>query len=197
MERKKWLFRILVLGDEGVGKTTLVTSLIAEQFVAQTKGVIGGTLLYDENGKQLETIDGETGGYFYTKDISVEQNIVTLQFSIPTEYITSRKESMKDFLRAHLSVVCYDWYDCESFSNLSKWITFVRRDSKMDEPRPIVLVACKGDLSRAIPEETVKSFTADNQCLFHAVTSAKTLLNVKEFFHRIATACREHQYPFC
>ncbi len=58
-QRKKVLLKVIILGDSGVGKTSLMNKFVNNKFVHQYKATIGAD--------------------FLTKEIKIDDKLVTLQ----------------------------------------------------------------------------------------------------------------------
>ncbi|XP_023238297.1 ras-related protein Rab-7a-like [Centruroides sculpturatus] len=64
--RKKVLLKVIILGDSGVGKTSLMNQYVNKKFSNQYKATIGAD--------------------FLTKEVTVDDRLVTMQVMIITNY---------------------------------------------------------------------------------------------------------------
>lgn len=120
------LVRILLLGDQGVGKTSLILSLVSEEFP--------------------EDVPGKAEEITIPADVTPEQ--------VPTNIVDysaaeQSPESLSEEIRK-ASAVCivYSVEDDSSIDRItSHWLPLVRSSVGEDEPRkPVVLVGNKIDL---------------------------------------------------
>mmetsp|Transcript_14909 Transcript_14909/g.22430 ORF Transcript_14909/g.22430 Transcript_14909/m.22430 type:complete len:201 (-) Transcript_14909:117-719(-) len=161
-----YLLRLLIVGDTGVGKTSLLIRFHEGQFIVHQKTTIG----VDYKAKEVE-IDGEN---------------VKLQI-----WDTAGQERFKSMTAAfynkgHGIILVFDVSLEESFRSLPAWI----RDIKRDAPRDceIVLCANKTDLPVEMWEVSREQFTlfAQENNLPVFETSASSGSNVEEVFKAVA-----------
>lgn len=67
--RKKVLLKVIILGDSGVGKTSLMNQYVNKKFSNQYKATIGAD--------------------FLTKEVMVEDRIVTMQVILVSNYLNA------------------------------------------------------------------------------------------------------------
>ena len=67
--RKKVLLKVIILGDSGVGKTSLMNQYVNKKFTNQYKATIGAD--------------------FLTKEVMLEDKLVTMQVSVPRDPVAS------------------------------------------------------------------------------------------------------------
>ncbi|CAF0935340.1 unnamed protein product [Adineta ricciae] len=156
-----YLFKILIIGDSGVGKTTILQRFAQDYFSTEYVATIG--------------VD------FQIKTIDVDQKRCKLQV-----WDTAGQDRFKcvvsSFYRnANGVMICFDLTDLESFRNVGNWIEEVKR--YCPEQTPIFLVGTKSDLQtrRMIPYETIKAFAQVKQ-LSYLETSSKTNENIERCF---------------
>ena len=158
----EYCFKLVMLGDSGVGKTSLVKYEINNQFINNTDS----TIIFEHS----------------FKNFNILEKIVRLQI-----WDTCGQEiyhsSMKNFYRSALCiVVVFSLESLDSFYNVNKWIEEIRNNNT--EESILVLIGNKSDLTqpRAIPKELIDDYC--NKCgienYFEA--SAKTGENVHEIF---------------
>ena len=159
-----YLFKIIVVGDGAVGKTTLTKKLITGKFQTKYKMTIGVDLS--------------------VKYLQIGQNKVKLQI-----WDTGGQERFKYvspiYYRGALGALCcYDIAKKDSFENVPMWITNVENYCGNI---PIVLVATKKDLEdfRVIKEEIGRNFAIEKGLLFFE-TSSKSGFNLKKPFFTLA-----------
>ncbi|KAI9144369.1 putative YPT6-GTP-binding protein of the rab family [Paraphysoderma sedebokerense] len=160
-------FKLVFLGEQSVGKTSLITRFMYDTFDNTYQATIG--------------ID------FLSKTMYLEDRTVRLQL-----WDTAGQERFRSLIPSYIrdssvAVVVYDITNRNSFMNTSKWIDDVRAERGNDVI--IVLVGNKTDLSdkrQISPEEGEKKAKEYNVMFIE--TSAKAGYNVKALFRKIAQA---------
>ncbi|KAG2749662.1 GTP binding protein [Suillus brevipes Sb2] len=157
--------KIVLLGDQSVGKTSLITRFMYDTFDNTYQATIG--------------ID------FLSKTMYLEDRTVRLQL-----WDTAGQERFRSLIPSYIrdssvAIVVYDITNRQSFLSTSKWIDDVRSERGNDVI--IVLVGNKADLSEkrqvTIEEATAKSTQMN---IMFMETSAKAGHNVKSLFKKIA-----------
>jgi small GTP-binding protein len=160
-----YLFKVVLVGDAEVGKTSLTTRFAYGTF---TDGYIS-TLGVD----------------FIVKSIPLNNYIVKLQ-----AWDTAGQERYSGvrpiyYRGAKGALLVYDITVRQSFVNLEKWLAQIRKYSGPHVP--IIIVGNKLDLaeSRTVENDEVKVYSADRNALYFE-TSAKTDYAVTEVFRKLA-----------
>ena len=158
-------FKLVMLGDSGVGKTSLVKHEINNVFYGERDS----TIIFEHSFKNFE-IMGKT---------------IRLQI-----WDTCGKEvyhsSMKNFYRSALCImVVFSLEDSDSFYEVNKWIEEIQENNTDDSI--LVLIGNKCDLTqpRTIPRETIEDYCKKNRIENYFEASAKTGENVHELFKTI------------
>ena len=159
--------KIVLIGESGVGKTSIISQFIDQIFQNDQQSTIGGTFstktIKCGNGKILKLEIWDTAGQ--------------------ERYRSVTKMFYKD---ANAAILVYDITNKFSFEELQKyWIEQVKESS----PRNIILAiaANKSDLIEyeQVDEGAARQFAKDNDAIF-AVTSAKQTSCVESLFLDIA-----------
>ncbi|PAV23867.1 GTP binding protein [Pyrrhoderma noxium] len=157
--------KIVLLGDQSVGKTSLITRFMYDTFDNTYQATIG--------------ID------FLSKTMYLEDRTVRLQL-----WDTAGQERFRSLIPSYIrdssvAIVVYDITNRASFLSTSKWIDEVRSERGNDVI--IVLVGNKADLSdkREVTLEQGNE-KADELKIMFMETSAKAAYNVKTLFKKIA-----------
>ncbi|KAG2197565.1 hypothetical protein INT47_009563 [Mucor saturninus] len=160
-------FKLVFLGEQSVGKTSLITRFMYDTFDNTYQATIG--------------ID------FLSKTMYLEDRTVRLQL-----WDTAGQERFRSLIPSYIrdssvAVVVYDITSRVSFQNTSKWIEDVRAERGTEVI--IVLVGNKTDLNdrREVTLEEGEKKANDCNVMF-IETSAKAGHNVKALFRRIAQA---------
>jgi Ras-related protein Rab-11A len=160
------LFKTIIVGDGGVGKTAL-----ASQF---SKGFI------TEDYKNVIGVD------FHTKNISIDTLSGTKKYKLQI-WDTGGQERFSSirpmYYRGSLgALLIFDLTNHSTFEHLPQWIDNIRTNTKTKIP--ILLVGNKSDLVdiRSVSIKEINQFTKDFN-LYYMETSAKTGEGVEDCFY--------------
>jgi Ras-related protein Rab-18 len=159
-------FKIILIGDSSVGKTSLVNRFMGYEFDENYSCTISA----DFKIKSIN-IDPSTGAELTVWDTCGQEKFraITRQY----------------FKDAHGIVLVYDVENKSSFDGLSLWLNEIYSNTKADIS--IVLVANKIDiLDRKISKEEGQEFASKNNLLY-VETSSKEGINIDEPFEKLAT----------
>ncbi|MHA1149246.1 MAG: GTP-binding protein [Promethearchaeota archaeon] len=164
-----YLFKSIVVGDGGVGKTALTLRFSKGFFTEDYKMTIG--------------VD------FHVKTISIDSPEGTLRCKLQI-WDTGGQERFSSirpmYYRGSLGgLLIFDLTNYESFEHLPQWLDEVRANIKTEIP--LLLVGNKSDLieERKVSIEEINEFTRDFN-LYYMETSAKTGEGVGDCFHILA-----------
>ncbi|XP_003391777.3 PREDICTED: ras-related protein Rab6-like [Amphimedon queenslandica] len=159
-------FKIVFLGEEAVGKTSIITRFMYDTFDSNYQATIG--------------ID------FLAKTMYLDDRMVRLQL-----WDTAGQERFKALVPAYIrdsaiAIVVYDITNSASFDAVDQWIEDVRAERGDDVV--IVLTGNKLDLEdRVISTEKGESKAKELNVIF-VETSAKSGANIKQLFKRAVLA---------
>lgn len=161
-----YLFKVVLIGDSGVGKSNLLSRFTRNEFNLESKSTIG-----------VE---------FATRSIQVDGKIVKAQI-----WDTAGQERYRAITSAYYrgavgALLVYDISKKGTFENVSRWLKELKDHA--DANIVIMLVGNKSDLQhlRAVTTEEGTKFSAGNSLSF-IETSALDATNVNEAFTRILT----------
>jgi len=164
-----YLFKILIIGDSGAGKSCLMLRYTRD----------------DYRDNHMTTI----GVDFQTRFIQIKNEIIKLLL-----WDTAGQEKFRSITEAyyrgsHGVLIVYDITDLKSFKNIKRWLSDIQ--SHALEDIQILLVGNKCDLieNRQVSYEQGKKL-ADDVGINFIETSAKTSMNVEEAFMMISTQKR-------
>ncbi|XP_041984003.1 ras-related protein Rab-24-like [Aricia agestis] len=165
-------FKIVLLGSEHVGKTSLVIRFVNCNFNSSTpyQNTIGAAFCAKSmhvNGKDFNVGIWDTAG-------------------------SERYEAMTRmyYRGAHAAIICYEPSSLESWTRLRHWLQELRT---VEEDCKVYLCGTKKDLldmgavERQVPEDIVATYSQGLSG--HFLTSSKTGENVEEFFTKIVEDC--------
>jgi len=158
--------KLVFLGDESVGKTSIITRFMYDHFDDTYQATIG--------------ID------FLSKTMYLEDRVVRLQL-----WDTAGQERFRSLIPSYIrdssvAIVVYDITNKTSFINTNKWIDDVR-DERGDNV-VIMLVGNKTDLQddRQVTATEGEEKAKELNVMF-TETSAKSGDNIKQLFRQVAT----------
>ena len=140
------LFKIIVIGDAGVGKSNII--------VQYTKN------LFDSNIKPTLGVE------FIMKKMTVNNRLVKLQIWDTAGQEKYRALAKNLYRNAFGVLICYDISKRKSFDSLRKWIEEARQYAT--ENASIILVGNKKDLNdmREVSTEEGQSLAQESKCFF-------------------------------
>ncbi|XP_043560695.1 ras-related protein Rab-41 isoform X2 [Chiloscyllium punctatum] len=160
-------FKLVFLGEQSVGKTSLITRFMYDSFDNTYQATIG--------------ID------FLSKTMYLEDRTIRLQL-----WDTAGQERFRSLIPSYIrdsaaAVVVFDIANLNSFQQTSKWIDDVRTERGSDVI--IMLVGNKTDLAdkRQVSMEEGERKARELNVMY-IETSAKAGYNVKQLFRRVAAA---------
>ena len=153
-------FKIMILGESMVGKTSFITRYTLDKFGERylcTIGIDFQVKIVSKNGKEIKLQIWDTAGQERYRNVA-----------------KSYFQSSQGF------IVCYDISNKNSFNQVKYWVEQIKSIS--DEKTKCILVGTKCDLSeREVSEEEGSEFAKKLGFKFFE-TSAKLNMNVNEAF---------------
>lgn len=158
-------FKLVLLGESAVGKSSLVLRFVKGQFHEYQESTIGAA--------------------FLTQTVCIDDT--TVKFEIWDTAGQERYHSLAPmyYRGAQAAIVVYDIQNQDSFARAKTWVKELQRQASPNIV--IALAGNKADLanSRVVDYEEAKQYADDNGLLFME-TSAKTAVNVNDIFLAIA-----------
>lgn len=169
--RKKVLLKVIILGDSGVGKTSLMNQYVNKKFSTSYKATIGAD--------------------FLTKEVTVDDRIVTLQLWDTAGQERFQSLGVAFYRGADCCVLVYDVNSPKSFETLDSWRDeFLIQASPHDpDSFPFVVLGNKvdmGDERRMITPKRAHAYCQQRGQMPYFETSAKDNVNVEQAFEVIA-----------
>jgi len=156
------LFKIVLIGNSGVGKTNLLYRWMDNDYADKTSATIA-----------IE---------FSTKSFNIDNNIVKVQL-----WDTAGQEKFKAVTQAyyrnsHGAILVYDVTDASSFTSLNVWLQTLK-ESPGNEDIKIMLIGNKRDMEHDRQVQTSKGMAWSREKeLYFLETSAKEGINVHRAF---------------
>ena len=155
-------FKVIVIGNSGVGKTCLTTKATKNIFLDNRQSTIGFE--------------------FFSFMIKIENKIIKLQIWDTCGQETYRSLISNFYKTSSLAFIIYSITDRKSFDDIEKWIKELRTNCSPDVK--IFLIGNKNDLEEF---RIISKLEGENLCKklgfeYFIETSAKTGINAKEIF---------------
>jgi small GTP-binding protein len=162
---KTFQFKLVLLGDTSVGKSSIVIRFVKGQFSEYQESTIGAA--------------------FLTQTVPVQD--CTVKFEIWDTAGQERYHSLAPmyYRGAAAAIVVYDITSQESFHRAKSWVKELQRQGSPD----VVIALAGNKIDREEEREVAAADSkqyADDNGLYFIETSAKTNVNVRELFLAIA-----------
>jgi len=157
--------KIILVGDVGVGKTSLI--------LRYTEGT------YDENTSATTSFD------FKTKSVTIGKKTHTLHLWDTAGQERFGTITTSIYRKAKGVAYVYDASREDTFANLKQWIEEVNRKYNEVQTTNVVIIANKTDLPSKVPVDVAQKFADANKAIFIQV-SAKTGENIDSIFTTLA-----------
>ena len=170
-----YLFKLILVGDNAVGKTSLVDMLIQKNFHCHYNPTIGvefaSRTVVMPDGKMVKTHLWDTAGQECFAPI------------------------IKSYYRGTAGIIIvFDLSSPRSFKRVNYWLKEIR-DNRDDEPAAMILVGNKSDRhDRRITREEAEKL-AEQEGLLYGETSARRGDNIDAVFHRLVKNIYENMSP--
>ncbi|XDV48443.1 hypothetical protein PO909_017853 [Leuciscus waleckii] len=154
--RKKVLLKVIILGDSGVGKTSLMNQYVNNKFSNQYKATIGAD--------------------FLTKEVMVDDRLVTMQIWDTAGQERFQSLGVAFYRGADCCVLVYDVTAPTTFKTMDSWknFPFVVLGNKIDLE------------NRQVTTKRAQAWCQSKNNIPYFETSAKEAINVEQAFQTIA-----------
>ena len=163
----QFIFKLILIGNSGTGKTSIINRFINEKFEDSYKCTIG--------------VD------FLLKKIKINDQNIKLQIW-DTAGMEKYKQITTSYYRgAHGAIVVFDLTNKESFNDVHKWVNdFSNITNQNSNMRSVVIVGNKNDLidKREVSQDDIDKYISINN-FNYVETSAKEGSNIEEMFFGI------------
>ena len=157
-------FKIIIIGDSGVGKSSLLKRAVQNRFDGSYQATIGFEFLLM---------------HFKVNDLKIKLQI----------WDTCGQEMYRSLVQGFyrntsLAIIVYDISSKKSYEGLDIWLKDLRQHT--EENIPVFIIGNKMDLERQVSAEDAKIFAVSNRTIFFTECSAKTGEKVKSIFFEVA-----------
>ncbi|KAM9964880.1 hypothetical protein ACTFIW_004672 [Dictyostelium discoideum] len=178
MNQYEYLFKIVVIGDSGVGKSNIINRFVENKFIEEFISNIGVDLGYK---------------IFYIQGRAIKLQIL----DTPGNQIFRVANTIKKFGISNIIIIVYDVTDQISFDNIPMWLTEVEKFAPNNNNAIKIIIGNKCDLiiQRVVDHSLAKEF-ADSWNLKLFETSAKQSINIEDTFISVTEQCvklKDHQ----
>lgn len=160
-----YLFKLLLIGDSGVGKSCLLLRFADDTYTESYISTIG--------------VD------FKIRTIDLDGKTIKLQIWDTAGQERFRTITSSYYRGAHGIIVVYDVTDFESFNNVKSWLHEIDRYACENVNKLLVGNKCDLESSRKVTTEQAKEF-AESLGIQFLETSAKNSTNVENAFQQMA-----------
>ena len=164
-DKNDYVFKLVLVGDSGVGKSCILHQFIYNRFRKNTTQTIG--------------VD------FSAKNVHIDNQEIKLQI-----WDTAGQEKFRSVARSYYRgaigiIIVYDITKVESFQHIATWLADARNAARSE--CSVCVVGNKGDLEdqRVVRTEDGKLFSTENNLLFFECY-ALTGDNIDEIFNEIS-----------
>lgn len=167
--RKKVLLKVIILGDSGVGKTSLMNQYVAKKFSNQYKATIGAD--------------------FLTKEVMVDDRLVTMQIWDTAGQERFQSLGVAFYRGADCCVLVFDVTMPNTFKSLDSWRDefLIQAAPRDPENFPFVVIGNKIDLeNRGVSARRAQGWCHNKGDIPYFETSAKEAINVEQAFQTVA-----------
>ena len=164
---KRTTFKFCILGDGGVGKTTLIRRYLSGSYLGDTKMTIG--------------VD------FHTHKITHEDRLIVFQiWDLSGQQRFQQMRVFESYVHgSHAIMIAVDLSQIDTFERLPTWLELTK---KAESTHPLlILVGTKKDLEREVDQKLLDDWAREHEFFSCFETSAKTGENVNELFDQVTS----------
>ncbi|CAH0773817.1 unnamed protein product [Bemisia tabaci] len=169
-----YLFKLLLIGDSGVGKSCLLLRFADDTYTESYISTIG--------------VD------FKIRTIDLDGKTIKLQIWDTAGQERFRTITSSYYRGAHGIIVVYDCSDAESFNNLKQWLEEIDRYACENVNKLLVGNKCDLTTKKVVDYETAKEY-ANTLGIPFLETSAKNATNVEQAFITMASEIKNRVGP--
>jgi len=170
LHKHDYLFKILIIGDSGVGKSCFLLRFVDSAF--------------------SDTYISTIGVDFKIRSVELDGKLIKLQIWDTAGQERFRTITSSYYRGAHGIIVMYDTTDNNSYENVRQWLKEIGHYGSDNVVKLIVGNKSELTSARAVQKDTVESFAALHDLYFLEI-SAKENINVEQAFIILVTKVLE------
>jgi small GTP-binding protein len=147
------IFKYILIGDLGSGKTSLINRYI--------------------NNNYIENYICTVGVDFMTKTIKIDGDIIKIQIWDTAGMEKYQNITTSYYRSANAGIILFDLSNRDSFNSLDRWITTFYENTNPLNNTSLIIIGNKKDLDDKIPEEEIKEYMSIKKLKYYEA-SAKT-----------------------
>ncbi|MFX1457703.1 MAG: hypothetical protein ACFFDB_20235 [Promethearchaeota archaeon] len=163
------LFRISILGDEGIGKEKFISAFTSNQFLKESDTGLG--VAFYKGNLMIDTLHGQQECIIWIWDLKEREGYISLH----SRYLKGTNGIM----------LFFDLTNRESFNKIPKWIENIENSSTLDTPILLVGNRPKSQKLKVSPYEVSKIVREFN--LFYIETSLTAKEGIHDSFYCITS----------
>jgi len=171
------LLKVILLGDSGVGKSSIMNQYVHEKFNAEYKATIGAD--------------------FLTKHLLIDDQSITMQIWDTAGQERFQSLGIAFYRGADCCALVFDVNDNKTFESITTWKDEFLDKAGISDPKafPFVLIGNKIDLEnrREVSQKRVLNWCADNGHIPYFECSAKEGVGVVQAFSELGTIVLKKQ----
>ncbi|KAJ9519327.1 hypothetical protein QJQ45_023120 [Haematococcus lacustris] len=170
--KSRRLLKVIILGDSGVGKTSLMNQYVQKKFTKEYKATIGAD--------------------FLTKEIEIDDKTVTMQIWDTAGQERFQSLGVAFYRGADCCVLVYDVNNAKTFEDLDNWRDEFLIQAQPQDPDnfPFMVLGNKIDIengsARVVSRKKAEAWASSKGSIPYFETSAKEDVNVEPAFTAIA-----------
>jgi small GTP-binding protein len=159
-QQSDYIFKYIITGDAGCGKTCLLTQFTEERFI-DTSPTMGVEIAF--------------------RDITIDDHCIRLQIWDTAGQERFKSLTVRYYRESTVALLVFDIHRRKSFLSIVDWLSDVRKYTGTNTRCILIGNKCDIDTHRAVSYEEANAFAQSND-LIYAETSAKTGYNVVPLF---------------
>ena len=171
---KKHLYKLILLGDSGVGKTSIIRQYINRKFSTQYKATIGAD--------------------FITKDMIIDNTHITLQIWDTAGQERFQSLGVAFYRGSDCAILVFDLSDHTTFDRLDTWRDefLIHASPHNPEKFPMILLGNKSELQCDVTQLRINKWIKQRDNITYFPVSAKHNLNIDSAFKKATDMTYEY-----
>ena len=169
MSESLYVFKVIIAGDSGVGKTAAVSRFVDGRFVSNTKSTIGVDFSLKNVNLDLDSSKSEVQVALQIWDVAGES-----RFRSILPYYIAGTQGL---------ILAFDGTNPATLDRLNEWLEVI--GLYLSEKIPMILISTKNDLDTKINQDAVKLFMNNQGVSDYYATSSLSGENINTAFRSL------------